>query len=186
MGVVKVCSDNELIERHLTGDGEAFATIIERYQAYVFAIILRFVNERQDAEDIAQEVFLQLYRSLPQKQEGDLKAWIGKIATNKSIDWKRAQKRRQALTECLEQISLVEDRAGAGIEQVIVQREQEMLLHQLCRGLSPPYRRVILKYHFEGKSYQTIAREEGISVKTVESRLYRARKMMRERWKEGD
>lgn len=184
--MVEVCSDNELVERHLIGDDEAFTAIINRYQAYVFAIILRFVNERQDADDIAQEVFLQLYRSLPSKQEGDLKSWIGKIAVNKAIDWKRSQKRRQALAECLEQITLAEDRTQAKIEQVILQREQEMLLHQLCRGLSPPYRRVVVKYHFEGKSYQTIAREEGISVKTVESRLYRAKKMIRERWEEGD
>jgi len=184
--VVEVCSDNELIERHLIGDDEAFTTIISRYQAYIFAIILRFVNERQDAEDIAQEVFLQLYRSLPDKQEGELKSWIGKIAVNKAIDWKRSQKRRQALAECLEQLSLVDDRSGGKIEQVILQREQELLLHQLCRGLSPPYRRVVVKYHFEGKSYQSIAREEGISVKTVESRLYRARKMMRDQWEEGD
>ncbi len=184
--MVEVCSDNELIDRHLGGDDEAFATIITRYQAYIFAIVLRFVSERQDAEDLAQEVFLQLYRSLPNKQEGELKSWIGKIAVNKALDWKRSQKRRQALAECLEQICLAENRSDSKIEQVILQREQEMLLHQLCRGLSPPYRRVVVKYHFEGKSYQTIAREEGISVKTVESRLYRARKMMREKWEEGD
>lgn len=184
--MVKVFSDNELIDRHMNGDDEAFATMITRYQAYVFAIILRFVNERQDVEDIAQEVFLQLYRSLPTKQEGELKSWLGKIAVNKAIDWKRSQKRRQNLVDCLEQICLVEDRSGTKIEQVIIQREQEMLLHQLCRGLSPPYRRAVIKYHFEGKSYQTIAREEGVSVKTVESRLYRAKKMMREQWKEGD
>lgn len=184
--MVEVCSDNELVERHLTGDDEAFTAIITRYQAYVFAIILRFVSEHQDADDIAQEVFLQLYRSLPGKQAGDLKSWIGRIAANKAIDWKRSQKRRQALTECLEQITLIEEGQPGKIEQVILQREQEMLLYQLCRGLSPPYRRVVVKYHFEGKSYQTIAREEGISVKTVESRLYRARKMMRERWEEGD
>ncbi|MGE5391999.1 MAG: RNA polymerase sigma factor [Deltaproteobacteria bacterium] len=184
--MVEVCSDNELIDRHLCGDDEAFAAIITRYQAYVFAIILRFVSERQDAEDIAQEIFLQLYRSLPDKQPGDLKSWIGKIAVNKAIDWKRSQKRRQALADCLEQICLTDDSPCTKIEQVILQREQEMLLHQLCRGLSPPYRRVVVKYHFEGKSYQTIAREEGISLKTVESRLYRARKMMREQWEEGD
>lgn len=183
--MVEVCSDNDLIERHLAGDAQAFATIIDHYQAYVFAIILRFVSEPHDAEDIAQEVFLQIYRSLPSKQEGELKSWIGKIAVNKAIDWKRSQKRRSSLAECLEQITSIDYNQGCQLEQVILQREQEMLLRQLCRGLSPPYHRVIVKYHFEGKSYQTIAREEGISVKTVESRLYRARKMMRERWEGG-
>ncbi len=186
-GAVKVWTDAEWTERFANGDTAAFETIIEHYKAYVFAIVLRFVREPDDAQDIAQEVFLQIYRSLPEKRPENLKAWIGKVATNKAIDWKRRQERFQALEEYWQQSDLM-GRTGnvVNLEDKIIERQQEAFLRQLCRDLPPPYRRVVVKHHFEGKSYQEIAREEGISLKTVESRLYRARNMMRERWKEGD
>lgn len=73
------------------GDEQAFCEIVETYKGYVFAIILNFIKDNYIAEDIAQEVFLQAYRSLPQFRNKNFKAWIGKIAVNKAIDFKRAQ-----------------------------------------------------------------------------------------------
>jgi hypothetical protein len=83
-GVVTVQQNDIDMKRLMNGDLQAFERFIEQYQAYVFAIILRFVNDPDDAQDIAQEVFLQLYRSLPQYRPENLKAWVGKIATNKA------------------------------------------------------------------------------------------------------
>ena len=181
--VVKVCHDE--IEGFLARDPQAFEELINQYKAYVFAIILRFINDPDDAQDIAQEVFLQLYRSLPEYQPDHPKAWIGRITTNKAIDWKRKQARQPALVDSDMERQTIPGVMDMSPEQMLLQQERESHMKDLCRSLPPRYSQVIIKYHFENKSYQQIAREEGISLKTVESRLYRARRLLRERWKEG-
>ncbi|HBR02110.1 MAG TPA: RNA polymerase subunit sigma-24 [Ruminiclostridium sp.] len=182
---IKVCDEQLWMENYLRGDPRAFEMLIERYKAYVFAIIFHFVKNPEDAQDIAQEVFLQLYRSRPEYRPDRLKAWIGRIAANKAIDWKRKRLGRPEREDIPLELSSIPDQTDSGPEQLLLKREQEARIKDLCQTLPPRYRRVILKYHFENKSYQQIAREEGISLKTVESRLYRARKFLRERWEEG-
>ena len=181
--VVKVCHDE--IEGFLARDPQAFEELINQYKAYVFAIILRIINDPDDAQDIAQEVFLQLYRSLPEYQPDHLKAWIGRITTNKAIDWKRKRARQLALVDSDMERQTIPGVMDMSPEQMLLQQERESHVKDLCQNLPPRYSQVIIKYHFENKSYQQIAREEGISLKTVESRLYRARRLLRERWKEG-
>lgn len=181
--VVKVCHDE--IEGFLARDPQAFEELINQYKAYVFAIILRIINDPDDAQDIAQEVFLQLYRSLPEYQPDHLKSWIGRITTNKAIDWKRKRARQLALVDSDIERQTIPGVMDMSPEQMLLQQERESHMKDLCRSLPPRYSQVIIKYHFENKSYQQIAREEGISLKTVESRLYRARRLLRERWKEG-
>jgi len=179
---VKVWNDEHWVQAFLAGDQDAFELIIQHYQAYVFAIILNFVDEN-DASDIAQEVFLQLYRSLPQYKPDNLKAWIGKITTHKAIDWKRGHARLgQELTDM--DFSLVKDRTVQMPDDLIINSENRQQVQNICMNLPPRYGRIITKYYYENKSYQQIAREEGINVRTVESRLYRARNLIRQKWKE--
>lgn len=183
--MVAVWSEESWVDR-IANDTQAFEAFIDQDKAYVFAIIFRFVKNEHDAQDIAQEVFFQIYRSMASYQPNHLKAWIGKITTNKAIDWKRKQTRIKEQSESCQ--GLVENMAKSedhSPEEMIIKSEGEACLRRLVASLSPHYQRVVVKYHFQHKSYQQIAREEGISVKTVESRLYRARKLLRERWKEG-
>ncbi|MDD3269871.1 MAG: sigma-70 family RNA polymerase sigma factor [Syntrophomonadaceae bacterium] len=183
--MVKVCQDELWIENFLAKDPQAFEELINRYKAYVFAIILRLVNDPDDAQDIAQEVFLQLYRSLSEQHPDHLQAWIGRIAVNKAIDWKRKRARQLELATGDVDRQAAPAELDLSPEQMLLKQERESHVKDLCRSLPPRYSRVIIKYHFENKSYQQIARDEGISLKTVESRLYRARKILRERWEEG-
>ncbi len=184
-GVVTV-HNNEIDQKRLmNGDLQAFECFIEQYKAYVFAIILRFVSDPDDAQDIAQEVFVQLYRSLPQYRPDNLRAWVGKIATNKAIDGKRSRARQGQYLQANVDTSLALQPSDMNPEQMLIKLEKQERIKTLCKGLPPGYRRVLMRYYFEHQSYQQIAREEGISLKTVESRLYRARKLLRERWEEG-
>lgn len=184
--MVAVWNDAAWVELYKTNEPQAFEVLIEHYKAYVFAIILRFVDNMDDAQDIAQEVFLQIYRSLPSFQPDHLKAWVGRITTNKAIDWQRKKQRRVQEYE-LSDIDVVKPLADSfpNPEEDFISREREDCLRGLCSSLPDRYRTVLVKYHFQDKSYQQIAREEGISVKTVETRLYRARKLLRQLWKEG-
>lgn len=188
-----MASIEQLVCRSRQGDQEAFCELVDLYKAYVFAIILNFVKEKDEAENIAQEVFLQIYRSLSQYRFQNFKAWAGKIALSKSIDYqrKKTRLRREELfpeEEWLKTIStadLAADLSRDDPERILLQQERKERVQEVCLALPEVYRRTIQKYYLEEKSYQQIAVEEKVAIKTVESRLYRAKKLFRERWGEG-
>ncbi len=181
---VKVWSDEQWLLSFHAGNPAAFETIIKHYQSYVFAIILNFVNENE-APDIAQEVFLQLYRSLPRYESNNLKAWIGKITVRKAIDWKRTHPQFSGEYSNSDiDITTIPDNIAFLPDEFIINQENRQRVKNICQNLPSRYGRVILKYYYENKSYQQIAREEGVNLRTVESRLYRARNLIRSKWKE--
>lgn len=78
--------ENLLIKKAIEGDQESFEKIVNFYKNYVFAIILNFIKDKEEVENVAQEVFLQIYLSLPKYKEDNFKAWISRITSNKAID----------------------------------------------------------------------------------------------------
>lgn len=178
-------ADELLIESALKGNQDAFRKIVEKYQALVFAICINIAGDRQEAENLAQETFLQVYRSLAQYQSKGFKTWVGRIATNKAIDWKRKTKaesmhRLVSLDDMADLLTREEDSLQ---EQIIKKEAREKLLF-LCNRLPEKYGIILRKHYLHAKSYRQISVEEGISEKTVEARLYRARKFIREQWEE--
>ena len=179
---VKVWNDEQWILSFHAGNPAAFEAIIKHYQGYVFAIVLNFVTENE-APDIAQEVFLQLYRSLPRFESNNLKAWIGKITVRKAIDWKRSHPRFGEEQNNID-ITTIKDNITLMPDELIIKEDNRQRIQSICRNLPSRYGRVIIKYYYENKSYQQIAREEGVNLRTIESRLYRARNLIRQQWKE--
>lgn len=179
--------DNALIKETLLGNELAFAKLVDRYKGYVFAIILNFIMDHDEAENVAQEVFLQIYISLPNYKFDNFKGWIGKIAANKSIDWKR-KKQSKFKEETLENAEYLIDNPKLNYyetpEGMLIQKENKELLFKLCKSIPPIYRDSIMKFYFEEKSYEEIAKEEGTTTKTIASRLYRGRNILREKWRE--
>lgn len=180
-----VCDDEQRVQRFLSGDQEAFREIVDVYKAYVFAIILNFVKQQDEAENVAQEVFMQIYRSLPQYRFQSFKSWIGKIATTKAIDWQRKQAKLSREEPRMDLLEIIGTGGTHTPEEILLQEEKQKRVWEVCRELPAAYRRTIIKFYLEGKSYQQIAQEEGTTVKTVESRLYRARSIFKERWGGG-
>lgn len=178
--------DDQLIRQAQRGDQEAFRQLVDQYKAYVFAIVLRFIKEHQEAENVAQEVFLQVYRSLPQYRFQGLKPWLGKIAVTKAVNWHRTRIRSplQAEVPVNEEIPARQDLAGP--EEIYLRKERQEKVRTVCRELPEVYRRTVVKFYLEEKSQQQIALEEATTVKTIESRLYRARQIFREKWGEQD
>jgi len=179
-------NESVLIKRALEGDQDSFARIVEIYKNYVFAIILNFIKDNNEVENVAQEVFLQIYLSLPQYQEDNFKGWIGRITSNKSIDWLRNKKSkfREEVMENSEDImnnpklSHVETP-----EEIVIKKEKQEEVIRLCKSVAPIYEDAIVKFYLQGKSYEEIAKEEGTTVKTIASRLYRGRNMLKEKWR---
>ena len=176
--------DELLVKRALKGDNDSFRSIVEKYQGLVYAICFNITGHRQEAENLAQETFLQVYRSLSRYENKSFKSWIGKIATNKAIDWKRKMRLENegkvVYLEDIEEISTDEN----SIHDELIKKENAKRVLEICDGLPEIYSKVLIKFYIQSKSYNEISKEDGISVKTVESRLYRAKHAIREQWKE--
>lgn len=157
--------------------------MVEAHAPLVFTAVLKIVADKTVAEDIAQEAFLQAYQSRTSfRGESAFATWLTRIAINKAIDYCRWQ-RSQPLPEVIptnqashEPCPLLE----------LIAKEDAWQLREQIQTLPPLYRRTINQYYFLDLSYQEIAKEEGISVKTVESRLYRARTLLRKTIEGGE
>ncbi|KGP91021.1 RNA polymerase sigma factor SigW [Pontibacillus chungwhensis BH030062] len=155
---------------------------MERYKGHVFKVTYSVVRDEKEAEDLAQETFIKMMDALPSYQSQGFKTWLSRIAMNKAIDYKRKKARQK------------EDLAFETFEYERIQSaEEEWLEHEKVTavsqsiGLLPAnYQGVVQAYYIEGKSYSEIASEQALEEKTVEMRLYRARKWMKRNWKEDE
>ncbi len=176
--------DELLVKKAIKGDDDSFRSIVEKYQGLVYAICFNITGHRQEAENLAQETFIQVYRSLSRYENKGFKSWIGKIATNKAIDWKRKRRlENEGKVVYLEDIEEISTESNL-IDDELIKKENTKKLLELCNKLPDIYSTVLIKFYIQSKSYNEISKEDGISVKTVESRLYRAKNAIRRQWKE--
>lgn len=178
--------EENLIKKAAKGDKNAFAEIVDKYKAYIYAIILKFVNDKEQAENIAQETFLQVYISLPGFKHEGFKTWIGRIAVNKAIDWQRKDARSTAreISVDMQTLATYLESNGNPENRIILDEEKERL-RDIWAELPEKYQTALNEFYFADKTYKQIAKETGLPEKTIESRLYRARKIIREKWREG-
>lgn len=174
----------ERIDNKSTGNIDFFSGVITQYKGYLMAVILPIVRDPDQAQDVLQETFWQVYQSLPGYRGGDLKTWLARIATHKAVDWHRRRERRRTEFSVASPGEWGGAVAGSA-EDEFFSRASRTRLATLINSLPPPYRLTLTSYLFEGKSYRELAREAGVTVKTVESRLYRARQILKEQLKEG-
>lgn len=178
-------AEESIINSILKGNINDFEQLVIRYQSFVFAICMNIIKDPLDAENVAQESFFQAYKSLKDYQFKGFKTWICRIATNKAIDYKRKMKQTNAqgiiyMDESL--IQSIED--GSNLQEDFIKEEENKRMQCIIKELPPKYSTIIYKYYNQGKTYDEIALEEGISSRTVESRLYRAKILLRGKWKE--
>lgn len=180
-------TDDLLAKSASEGNTDAFRKIVERYQRLVYAICYNMIKDHQEAENLAQETFIQAYRTLTQYQYRGLKNWISRIAVNKSIDLKRKKAAGiESKVIYLEEMLETGAKQTDDIQEKLIRKEERSRILALCGRLPEKYDKVLKMYYFENKSYQEISQKEGISVKTVESRLYRAKNMLKKYWEEGE
>ncbi len=170
--------DGEAIRRCIDGDRDAFAALVERYQAVVLALCLRMTGDRVDALDVSQQAFVKAYGNLERFDPGlPFRPWLLKIATNECIAHLRRQRRQPVPVEQgdLEAAAGTEAGAGALVEQM----SDRAQVRQAVTELPDPYRSIVLRYYFQEQSYQEIAREMDVPMGTVATHLYRAKQMLR-------
>lgn len=178
-------SDQVLIQKVKSGNDHAFRLLVEKYRNDLFRTIFAVLRDQKEAEDAAQEVFLKIYTSLPQYEDQGFKTWIIRIAVNHAIDVKRKRDRRQEDT--LETVDYdFQGSQSDSVEAEVINKERRILVHQKLNELPANYRSVIYDFYIAEKSYQQMAEEQNVGIKTIETKLYRARLWMKKHWKEDD
>ncbi|MDP5275340.1 RNA polymerase sigma factor [Chengkuizengella axinellae] len=168
----------------IAGDQEAFRELMEKYQTYIFQVVYSVLRHQKDAEDVTQEVFIRIYHALPQYKNQGFKTWMSRVAVNKAIDLKRKKQREK---EDLTEIEKVEHISHGNVtEMESIQRERVHLVKTRLNEMPENYRDVMFAYYIQDKTYREIAKDQGIEVKSVESKLYRAKKWIRKNWKEEE
>lgn len=177
--------DTELVRRARAGDGDAFGTLVERYQARIVRLVRGMVPEH-DAEDVAQDAFVKAFRKLGEFDErARFYTWLYRIASNAALDWRKRERYRRhgdlPETESGEDAVPSEE---PGPQTSARRRELAEAIDAAVERLPPHYHEIVVLREVEGLSYEEIAETLAISKGTVESRLFRARERLRETLKE--
>lgn len=143
----------------------------------VYNICLRNCGNPFDAEDLMQETFLAAYKSLEQFDRQKEQAWICRIALNKCLDFLKSAGRRQIPVEEVVPEHEVDDSAAP--ESVYLRKESEEQVKKLCESLKEPYGSVALAHFYEGRTAAEIAASTGTGLKTVQTHIYRAKNMLK-------
>jgi RNA polymerase sigma factor (sigma-70 family) len=163
-----------LVRRCLRGDADAVAALVARFQAEVYGLCVRLLNHRHDAEDVTQEVFLRIFRSLKRwDSTRPLKPWVMGIAVNRCRTWLTQRARRPELADYLQ--DTVPSPAADDSAELL--RE----IHDALTELRPEYREVFVLFHEYRQPYEDIAEALDRPVGTIKTWLHRARLEMLDR-----
>jgi RNA polymerase sigma-70 factor (ECF subfamily) len=179
------------------GNMQAFADLVDRHKGRIYRTLFQVVGNDQDAQDLAQEVFLKVYRSLAgYRGDAAFTTWLHRLTLNLAFDWLRARKRRPLQVPLEPPPDPADDRPALELasgeetpEDTALRHDRHQQLHKAIQELPPDYREVVLLHHFHHLSYQQIAERLDAPVRTIETRLYRARLLLKKtltEWEGGD
>lgn len=150
--------------------------MMDAYDKLVFSICYKITGDYFTAEDLAQETFLSAYQKYETFDGKNEKAWICRIATNKSIDYIRSAGQRAVPTQDDFFAMLTEQRETP--EEVCIEQEVKSRLYEYCNKLKPPYDEISKEYYLEEMTATQIAEKRHVNLKTVQTQIYRARSML--------
>jgi len=162
-----------------------FEQLVRDHQAMVFRTLLRLTGSREHIDDLAQDVFLRLYRALPSfRGEALITTYLYRIAVNVAQDeWKRRRRDDRSHVSLSDETSAWEDRLAhpdRNAEERLEEREFQQAVEEQLQLLSKIERTVLILYHQEERSYEQISYTLGLPIGTVRTHLHRGRKKLRE------
>ncbi len=184
--------DIELISRAKAGEEKAFRALLRKYQGSVFSICLRMVRDREQASDLAQDVFIKIFSMLDRYDSSyAFSSWLFKITSNLCIDHLR---KRRIETYPMDapmdgsdgEYARQYESPGPTPETQMIRKEQMDTLEKAVEALPQHYRMIILLRHQENLSYDEIAETLDIPLGTVKARIHRAREMLKDRLRKED
>lgn len=176
--------EENLVRLSQEGDEQAFASLVKRYETKVFRLAYSFLRNREVSDDLAQEVFIKAYFGLPRfKFKSEFGTWLYRIAINQIKDYLRKEKRKmkEISLEAIKETPFVQNEESLRKEKERVEDRQRDLVLNCLRTLPQKYQIILTLRDMQGFSYEEISRILKISIGTVDSRLYRARQMLRKK-----
>ncbi len=174
--------EKELIRLSQSGDGQAFGRLVERYKTKVFTLAYGVTRDRATADDLAQEVFIKAYFALPKfKFQSEFGTWLYRVAVNHIKDFLRKNRSRQkevSLEAISESAVATEDQS---YEEEQTAERRRAIVQTALKRLPEKHQVILALRDMQGLPYEEISRILRISPGTVDSRLHRARKKLREK-----
>ncbi|MCD6347170.1 MAG: RNA polymerase sigma factor [Bacteroidales bacterium] len=169
----------DLVQELKEGNQSAFRQLVETYQQMVINTALGFVGNIENANDIAQEVFLEIFRSIHSfREQSALSTWIYRITITRSLNYIRREKRFSGqLHESADESSSLSDNP----EQKLEEADRKMILHNAINRLPKNQQIALTLHNFEDLPYKEIARVMNRSVSSVEALIFRARKNLQKK-----
>ncbi len=166
--------DTKLIERCVNGDRRAFEALLMEYEKPVFNAAFRMLNNRDDARDVTQTVFLKVFENFAQFDPSRrFFSWIYRITLNESINWLGKENR-------LEPLLYETADEGKGPDDEVESARVSASVQAALMTINTDYRTVVILKHFLGCSYEEISEVLDVPEKTVKSRLYTARQQLKD------
>ncbi|HXE15033.1 MAG TPA: sigma-70 family RNA polymerase sigma factor [Bryobacteraceae bacterium] len=172
-------ADSQLVERCLGGDESAWEDLVKTHTRRVYAICLRFLGRENEAQDLTQDVFLRVFRTLGSFRagEGSFCVWLARLTRNLLIDHYRRTKLDRATDSIEDQLPVLEERSSveSRTDGLVAGREASEFLQAALQKLSPELREAVILRDLEEMEYREIARVLNVPEGTVKSRLNRGR-----------
>jgi RNA polymerase sigma-70 factor (ECF subfamily) len=183
--------ETRLVQRLVARDERAFNALVRTYEARVFGIVLRMIGDRAEAEDLSQEVFVQVFKAIGTfRGESKLSTWIYRIAVNlcknRSKYLRVRHTRDQAQLEAVEDHGTLPDAKRAPVghiaqpDDMLAGRQMEHIVQQAILELEPTFRECLVLRDVEDLRYDEIGVITGLPEGTVKSRIHRARAQLKE------
>lgn len=182
--------DALLVEKAIGGDADAFGQLVEKYSALVYRTVFFDVRNREDAEDLSQEVFIKAYKALAGfRRDSEFSTWIYRISKNTVYDYirKNAREKTIPLSEMSagddsdREYEIPDDSGKYEPERTVLRKETESMIGSAIASLSEEHRDILIMRDIEGYSYAEIAAILSLEEGTVKSRISRARSALKKK-----
>jgi RNA polymerase sigma-70 factor (ECF subfamily) len=177
-GIRRLDPESSIVSRCLSGDETAWEQFVRLHTRQVYALCYRFTGSNAEAQDLTQEVFLRVFRTLKsfRSSEGSLGTWLARLTRNLLIDHYRRTRQDRATDSIEERLPVIEESGPvARPDQVLAGREASEVLQGALQKLSPDLREAVILRDLQEMEYREIAQVLGIPEGTVKSRINRGR-----------
>jgi len=175
-------TDTEIIRKILQGEQAHYAQLVQKYQQYVFTLVLRFTDNREDAEEISQDIFVKAYRSLADfRGDSKFSTWLYTIVRTSCITFLRKKKLDTTSIDNERTLTQLENRESGFNANTIEQKSKHAMVNAAIRLLSPDDAQLITLFYKGEQTLEEIGRIMGLEPNTVKVKLHRARHRLKEK-----